>query len=367
MHVHLRGGAPVDEATLLLLVANGVTTVRDMHSGQRAGRHNLVNAADQERIFALRRRVAAGELLGPRIYTAGDPDVTSPTAAAQSVAELKTDGHDFVKVTEEFTGSRYDSVAAAARRLGMRIVGHAPFAPLDSLLASGQWGSLEHFYPYYGALLPWSPYGITNNPLVQANILGQALDTALVRVLPQVIDTASWMRPDYRLDAMRLRELAKATRRAKVWNCPTSWAFYDEMSDWPDSAARVLMRPGLGTGAFLASQWGVESDLPPLPRAMRAALRATHRLQGFNYELIKALQDAGAGLLLGTDMMTPGDKGSLPAGFNVIGELREMTKAGLTPYQALATATRNVAEFFGTQGWWRSVTERIWCCWRTIH
>ncbi|MGH7538083.1 MAG: amidohydrolase family protein, partial [Gemmatimonadales bacterium] len=60
--------------------------------------------------------------------------------------------------------------------------------------------------------------------------------------------------------------------------------------------------------------------------------------------LIKALQDAGAGMLLGSDapqvMNVPG--------FSAHKELEALVAAGLTPYQALAAGTRNVADYFGT-------------------
>jgi imidazolonepropionase-like amidohydrolase len=59
-------------------------------------------------------------------------------------------------------------------------------------------------------------------------------------------------------------------------------------------------------------------------------------------ELIKALHDAGAGLLLGSDA---------PQIFNVPGfslhrELVAIVAAGLTPYEALRTGTANPAVFF---------------------
>jgi imidazolonepropionase-like amidohydrolase len=60
-------------------------------------------------------------------------------------------------------------------------------------------------------------------------------------------------------------------------------------------------------------------------------------------KLIGALHRGGAGLLLGSDA---------PQIYNVPGysihrELEAMVAAGLTPYQALETGTRNVAQFFG--------------------
>ena len=60
--------------------------------------------------------------------------------------------------------------------------------------------------------------------------------------------------------------------------------------------------------------------------------------------LIKALHAGGAGLLLGSD----GPQVWNVPGFSVHRELRYLVQAGLTPYQALETGTRNVAVFFGT-------------------
>jgi imidazolonepropionase-like amidohydrolase len=61
--------------------------------------------------------------------------------------------------------------------------------------------------------------------------------------------------------------------------------------------------------------------------------------------LIRALHDAGAGLLLGSDA---------PQVFNVPGfslhrELELMVAAGLTPFEALQTGTANAAQFLGLE------------------
>src|SRR5690606_17193028 len=58
---------------------------------------------------------------------------------------------------------------------------------------------------------------------------------------------------------------------------------------------------------------------------------------------IKALHDAGATLLLGSDAPQLWD---VP-GFSIHRELGYYVDAGLTPYQALQTGTINVARFFG--------------------
>jgi imidazolonepropionase-like amidohydrolase len=59
-------------------------------------------------------------------------------------------------------------------------------------------------------------------------------------------------------------------------------------------------------------------------------------------KVVKALHDAGVGLLIGADA---DGKGLSPSIINE--ELNELLRAGLTPYQALLTGTRNVAEYLG--------------------
>lgn len=56
--------------------------------------------------------------------------------------------------------------------------------------------------------------------------------------------------------------------------------------------------------------------------------------------IIKSLNQGGVGLLLGTD--------EPPRSGIIARELVSLVTEGLTPYQALRTGTRNVAEFFGT-------------------
>jgi imidazolonepropionase-like amidohydrolase len=105
-------------------------------------------------------------------------------------------------------------------------------------------------------------------------------------------------------DTLEMRVLVASTKQAGVWNDPT-----------------LAIVPSMGSlGASF-------NDIP-------ARLR-----------MVKALQDAGAGLLLGTDA---GWQNTLPPGAGVHVELQALVAAGLTPYQALATGACNVAAFFGT-------------------
>src|SRR5215213_29423 len=119
MHVHLRNYDEADTAALLkLYVARGVTTV--------------LNLSGTPRHLELRGRVTKGELFGPTIYTSG-PFISNATGSSptpeeveRAVVEQKRAGYDLIKIHGDFTREAYARLFVAARREGLRVVGHAP-------------------------------------------------------------------------------------------------------------------------------------------------------------------------------------------------------------------------------------------------
>ena len=79
------------------------------------------------------------------------------------------------------------------------------------------------------------------------------------------------------------------------------------------------------------------------------------RFLGYRQRLVKALHDAGAGLLLGSDapqiLNVPG--------FSIHDELDLLVEAGLTPAEALTTGTANPARFFGAENRFGRVAEGL--------
>ncbi|MBA3560152.1 MAG: amidohydrolase family protein [Gemmatimonadaceae bacterium] len=67
------------------------------------------------------------------------------------------------------------------------------------------------------------------------------------------------------------------------------------------------------------------------------------RTQPARMRVVKALHDAGVGLLLGTDPANP----FILWGFATHKELAQLVAAGLSPYEAVAAGTRNAAEYLG--------------------
>lgn len=287
MHSH-----SLDTVSLFVYVANGVMTVRNMTRpmGNRRWRAPAV----------------PGEFLGPRVSLVGWADdchdSKAPVSIAQCVASMKAAGYNMVK----FYGGDstfLDSVAAAAKQLQLPVGGHTLPGPGLAWALRVPYHSIEHLWGYVEYLLPDLPSPANERTL------------HLLDANPSMVDTMASLQPGYRLDPKQLHDVAVATQRAGIWNAPT----LVEMEPNPEATAP----DSAGNDPFS---------------------RLAHGRFALNLQVVKALQDAGAGLLLSMDVL-----GGVAAGFTVHRELDLLVQAGLTPYQALTTGTRNVAVYFGTQ------------------
>ncbi len=299
MHVHMFGDLRNEAYTpdmLLALLSAGVTTVRDMHSGGR-----FLDRGYGPDSFALHTKaeVNAGRMLGPFIYTAGDFKISKATAG---IPALKADGHDFLKVNDRLSKDVwvYDSINALAASVGLRVAGHVP-APLGLLgVLKARWASVEHLMGYVNHIVGFDGgYEVVGAP---RNAFA---------------DTAAWLQPGARPDSARLSAIVAETRRAGVWNVPTLGTVQD-----------IAYRKNLGNSA-------------------RDSLVGARYFE-FDLQIIKALHDAEAGLLIGTDVLGTGGmlKGKYAA--QLQRELTLLQEADLTRYQILEIATRNAARFMDT-------------------
>ena len=321
MHVHLEYFPDPD--VLKLFLANGVTTVRNMD-----GRNY---------ILGWKERTSTGELLGPTIYTAGPlldgdppilPDNTVVTNAADArevVVEQASAGYDFIKAYSNLSPEVYRAILATAREAGLPVVGHVPKrVDLDEALDGGQL-AIEHLADFSDWIeADESPFH------------GRWHWSKLFLAMP--VDTA------------KLTAAAVRTARTEVWIVPTMV-----------QAQRAVAAPGL------VRQWLDGPELKHVSNEMRADWE--ERLQGTadrmddadwalvaqgqaNRErLVSALHEAGAKMLIGTDTPNP----FVVPGFSLLSELENFVSAGLSPAEALATATRGAAEFFGEPQDWGTV------------
>jgi len=308
MHAHLN-----DQPAMIALVANGVTTVRDMWGWRK--------------MLLWRSAVQRGEMVGPTIHDAGpaldgpggDDGATTVKDAedARRVVDAQhASGYEFIKVLSHVPPVAYDAIIAESARVGMPVAGHVPWAVgLEHVLDSHQ-RSIEHLFGYVLAAQR------DDSPLKDAKDL-----------------ESRWRSVDY-VDANKLSSLVARTREAGAWNCPTLVVqrHFAELENPKAMLAHPELRyvsPRVRAGWNPATVWNGRAT-----PGFFAALRRTWPVLD---SLVKQLHDAGARLLLGTDFPNP----YVVPGFAVHDELAYLVEAGLTPYEALRTGTADAAEYLG--------------------
>jgi len=303
MHVHI-----MFEDDMLLWVANGVTSVRNMWGN--TGKALQFGFPDQ---LALRKQIEQGALFGPTIYTAGPvmegspafhplaEPFDTPEAARESVAWQKAQGYDFIKVYDHLSPETYQAIIEAARENDIPVIGHVPFAVgLDNALASGQ-QTIEHLTGYIDP------------------------------------DAVKFIVPENQLDVYAVK-----TREGGVWNTVTL-SEYPKSKQTPEGIERLKNQPGI---IYYSPFWNL---VTPFFYKMSGE---SHTYQGADYpqriaalnrEMVQALHKAGAGILLGTDAA---QSYHIP-GYSIHEELVMLVEAGLSPYEAIEAGTRNAAEAMG--------------------
>ncbi|GIW52711.1 MAG: amidohydrolase [Gemmatimonadales bacterium] len=308
MHAHIpvpEQDPEYTERVLFLYVANGVTTARSM----------LGHPSHLE----LRRRVEAGEIVGPRLWTSGPSasgnSVRTPAQADSLVRAQKAFGYDFVKIHPGLSLESFEALDRAADEVGIKFAGHVPTAVgVRRALAAGYW-SIDHLDGYMHAI-------VADGAPVNVEEAGGFFGIGLV---------------DY-VDESKIPAIARATREAGVWNVPTQTLMENLASETPPESLALRQDYRYMPRQFLERSMEQKRNLH-----RQTTAQARRRFIELRRKLLKALHDAGAGLLLGSDAP---QWWNVP-GFSALRELEAVVAAGLTPYQALETATRNVAVFLG--------------------
>ena len=279
------------ERVYFLFVAQGVTTVRSMLGwpGQ----------------LELRSQVASGAMIGPTLHLAGPaftgngPTATQlPSAAVLRVNQQKAEGWDLLKVLPGLKRDVYDAMAQAADAAGIRFAGHIPADVGLAHALERRQQTVDHvdgYIEYLGA------------------------DTGPV-------------------DPVKLAEIVRRTREAgtavvptmALWETIIGAADLSAMMTYPELRYMPAKEVERWQGVFTRRTANEKFD-----RARALRIAANRKI------VLKALADGGATILFGTD--SP-QEFSVP-GFSVAREMRANVAAGLTPYQVLSSATKDIGEF----------------------
>ena len=146
--------------------------------------------------------------------------------------------------------------------------------------------------------------------------------------------------------------LAGTVARSKAWVTPTLFLF----NNFFGTSGSVEAAPGLPDWGLIPSTFrtavarGMTNYWSPTNVAVRTAERRARYIE-LRGKIVKALADSGARLLAGSDA----PDFLMAMGYTLHRELEALAKAGLSPWQVLATATRNPAEFLGAGNEWGTI------------
>jgi len=308
MHVHI---FMPDDGVLFL--ANGVTTVRNM--------------SDRAETIVLAAEIDAGTRPGPRIYSS-TPIIDGPQAdwenprATRSaddmrrrIAELDNSEHVGVKLYENLSREAFVAGVEEARARQMQVYAHVPFSmSLSDVLALGI-DSVEHLTGFDRALAPASQ--------------------------------SSWDEQRWaEMDASRVAPVVREVAASGVWNDSTlitAIGARRAFADMQAAQAEPLYR--YATPRLRAHWRAIQADEAAErdPAETWAVVQLAHAAR---LEVVRALHEAGAPLLFGTDAPQP----FIYPGYSLHDEFALHLDAGLTPTDILRADTEGSANFLKEQG-----------------
>jgi len=316
MHVHCWS----DEDFFPLFLANGVTGIRDMFGpldDLKAWRTNVESG-----ITLGPRMVFSGPILdGPKPTWPGSIAVGTPEEGRKAVGTIQQNGGDFIKVYSSLPRDAYFAIADEAKKRHMDFAGHVP----DSITAVEASNAGQKSFEHLLSVLAGCSTGgdeMRTNP-----VTGQS-HMQYIRALLDAYNPA------------KAAVLFALFRTNGTWQCPTltvlnAIAHLDEPAFRNDP--RLAYLP-----SYVTERWNPTNDFRF--KSYSAEDWEANRL-GFakQCQVVGLMANSGVNFLAGTDTPNP----YVIPGFGIHDELALMVKCGLTPLQALQTATINPARYFG--------------------
>lgn len=327
MHMHFGGGQELigeNKALLPVYVAYGVTTIRDCAADLSAS------------VLQWRDEVAKGELLGPRIFTSGPKlegykpiwkgtlEVGTPAEVDAALDKLQAMKVDFVKITDNtLKPDIFLYAVKEAKRRGLRTSAHTPYALTIEQAVDAGLNSIEHIDYLIKAGSP------REKELDASYAAGKITYSQASDAFVDSIDPA-YARREYQ------RLAKKGVFVTPTLNMIRILAYLDREDHSKDPALAYI-----GPGLRKTYDWRIERAAKATP----AQVAARHKEYELSKRVLPMLVAAGIPILAGTDA------GYLNS-FNYPGkslhdELERYVEAGLTPQQALVTATITGPAFLG--------------------
>jgi len=301
-----------DDSTGPLLLASGITSVRDPGN-------------DPNESPVRRKRIEAGELLGPRIVPSllidGQSPYTAQVAvvvhnqdeALAAVRRAKAEDYFAIKIYGSMDPAWVKPMATLAHSLGLHVHGHIPHGmrPLDAV--HDGYDEITHINFVMMQAMP-------DDVVAKSNTIARVMGTAKYAA---DVDLHSPAMAAY-LDELARRHIAVDPTLVVLES--TLWP---NAGEYPPSVA-----PYASTLPPQFARGFLQSAMAPTPDVSRARMRASVTKL---IALVQELDRRHITIVAGTD----------GNGFELIHELELYVQAGMTPAEALSTATIQPARLFG--------------------
>lgn len=310
MHAHIAHQNPWHEYQLALYRYFGIHYTQFM-----TGNEGLRKLADDHQI-------PSSDFIAPQIFLAselidGDPPrwgedhdgpvITDPEEVETHLEQLKEKGYSDIKVYDQLSEEVYLEILETAGKLGLRVVGHVPHSLSAENRLDARHQRIDHLEGYLE--LAFDGESSSDSPNRNELLNGFSRE--------------------------RMAEAAGITADRKIWNTPTHVVFsslldsaytqevmYGEFSNLPDPT--------------LQNFWNGAAQNPnAMPHLKSEKFRKVH------LEMIQILHESGAKIMAGTDAPLP----VLLYGHSIHKELQYFVDAGMSPAEALETATVHPADF----------------------
>lgn len=274
-------------------ISNGVTTVLDLDATMET--------------FAQKKEIEKGYIVGPRIALAalingGDGQGRIANTAEEGrivVRNIKAEGYDFIKLYSNLNIETYNAIIDEANNLGLKTIAHIP------------------------------------------NAFEGKLEQAFVPNLGMVAHAEEFSKHSENFSIQDALKFAKLAKDNGTWLSPTliTMVWIAKQTHSVDS---ISSSPNLKyVHPLLQSKWLTANNY-----ARNATLENTAYFDSmvkFHFQLVKAFKDLGVPIVAGTDTGVSG----VVAGFSLHDELELLVQAGLTPEEALKSATTLPALWIG--------------------
>ncbi len=349
LHAHPLGD-PDPSSSLIMLLVNGVTGVRQMSGSPEM----LMDRKNGK----LPSAGAAPEILAMPGAIFTRQNAPTPEAGVAEVDRQKTEGADFIKVVD-VSPSTFFAVGAEAKKVGLPFEGHLPNGVDAVKAAAAGYRSIEHLGPFDTLLISCSTDedairasvarlpvasipsfipGFMVRKIVRAAISEPLLarvksDPTTISRLQHVVDTFS---------EAKCRKVVQELSASGTWQAPTlirdrTMDFGDDPVYRNDPNLRYVASPTREFWFGLAQRYS--TTITP---SDKATLSQFWNLQ---LKLLKLLDQSNTPMMAGSDL---GGQWEIP-GFSLHQEFDLLAQNGIAPLKVLQMTTLNGARFFGRE------------------